>query len=183
MNCPFYLEFLFDEMITTPDNILMKTMMHILVSSEMIAMTRVYVILHLSISLPMRFLAGKLHEFKDWSCRSMGRGIDLLETNLELLVADGELFLNETFMMGIFKPIADENEMFREFLLYMFEAKVIPTSNKAGSNKVSHKEGKEIVLDKVRCEAFYPSRIENKHTDSLVMTMAVGVSEAFLAEL
>ena len=63
MNCPFYLEFLFDEMITTPENILMKTMMHILVSSEMIAMTRVYVILHLSISLPMQFLAGKSHEF------------------------------------------------------------------------------------------------------------------------
>jgi len=113
----------------------------------------------------------------------MGRVIDLLETNLVEIANDGSKFINFDFMMDIFKPIQRENAKFKEYMKYIFEEKLQPTKSKADNNAEVYEEGKEIALDLVRKEAFFPEREENIETNALVKTMAVEVANVFLKEL
>ena len=72
----------------------------------------------------------------------MGRAIDLLESHLLQIVNDGEKFIDEGFMMGIFDDIAEDNKMFAEYKDYMFEKKLQPTTTRAGSDAKKIRGGK-----------------------------------------
>ena len=135
-NNKYWVEFL-DQRIRYPgDNILEENLYINLTSCEMIAVARIYSIIHLSICLPTRWLAGnshKLGEF-DWSIRSMGRVVDLLEESLVVLENKGQLITDERFMMGIFRKLYDVLPPFRDYEIHMYEHKsIIPV----GSNKAS----------------------------------------------
>ena len=73
----------------------------------MLALARVCAIIHLSICMPTRWLAGNSHKLEkyDWSVRSMGKIVDILEESLEELKEDGSKIMNEKFMMGFFDDI------------------------------------------------------------------------------
>ena len=64
-----------DEELVGKGNILQENLYTMLTSEEMIALCRVFAILHHTICLPMRFLAGNSHNIGaqgyDWSTRSM----------------------------------------------------------------------------------------------------------------
>ena len=84
-NQKYWIEFL-DERLRIPgDNILQENLFVVLSSSEMIALARVCAIIHLSICLPTRWLAGNSHKLAEynWSVRSMGRIVDMLDISLE----------------------------------------------------------------------------------------------------
>ena len=70
----------------------------------MVALSRVCSIIHLSVCLPIRWLSGNTHELMryDWSVRSMGICIDILEKAIEKICEDGAYILDDAFMMGIF---------------------------------------------------------------------------------
>ena len=68
MNYPYYVEFL-DDMLRKPkkeSSILQMNLFVVLTCMEMIALARLLSILHISICMPFRFLAGKCHEFKEF---------------------------------------------------------------------------------------------------------------------
>ena len=56
----------------------------------MVNLSRVCSIVHLAICFPVRWLVGNSHllEKYDWSIRSMGRVVDILESALEKVVLD-----------------------------------------------------------------------------------------------
>ena len=118
LNRVYYIEFL-DERLRTcgaEGNILQENLFIILSSLEMIAQARLCSIVHLTICMPMRWLAGNSHELAefDWSARSNGRAIDLLERSLEAIVADPSKILDEEFMYGIFWELMEEMAPFKE---------------------------------------------------------------------
>ena len=80
-----------------------------LTSEEMIALCRVFAILHYTICLPMRFLTGNNYsigaEGYDWSIRLMGNAIDALEEAMIEIETDGSKLLSEDFMGNIFSNI------------------------------------------------------------------------------
>ena len=92
------------------ENILQENLFTVFASTEMIALTRVFAIVHFSIVMPMRWLAGNTHHLgaQNWSVRSMGKAIDALHDALVELETDGSLFLNEIFMKGIFDSIIND---------------------------------------------------------------------------
>ena len=98
MNYPYYVEFL--------DSALRKPRKMKNESAEMIALVRLLSILHLSICMPFRYLAGKCHEFREygWGAADMGRVLDTLYDNMQKLSHKPTLILDESFMMDIFKP-------------------------------------------------------------------------------
>ena len=108
-NRKYYVEFLNECLTGHKDNILQENLWTVLTSQEMIALCRVFAILHYTICMPMRFLAGSTHHFGamgyDWSSRSMGLAIDALETAMIELEKDGSKLLSEDFMCSIFSKI------------------------------------------------------------------------------
>ena len=73
---------------------------------EMIALSRVFAILHFSICMPMRFLAGNSHSIGasgyQWSALSMGKAVDALEIAMIAVHDDCTKFLDENFMNSNF---------------------------------------------------------------------------------
>ena len=82
MNRPYWVEFL-DWRLRIPkvDNILQECLYILLTSLHMIASARVHLIYHLALVMPMRWLSGNTHLLgeRNWSVRSMGRALNLLE--------------------------------------------------------------------------------------------------------
>ena len=184
-NRRYYVEFLDESLRSKNDNILQENLFIILTSSEMITLSCVFSIIHFSISLPMRWLAGSTHLLKDsdWSIRSMGKAIDLLEVALMKIENDGQLFLSHQFMMEIFKEIADTVVPFRTYIQYMFEEKLTQTLPETETPKAKYNAAKVIQMDQLTCELFFPSREENKDTTVLATSMAVIMAKCWLKEL
>ena len=69
MNRNYNVDFLNEKLtLKNHDNILEENLFTVLVSSEMIAVARFWAIVHVSIVMPVRWLAGKTHELSehDW---------------------------------------------------------------------------------------------------------------------
>lgn len=64
-------------------------------------------------------LAGKSAELHQWSPRSMGKVLDLVEQFLVRAQLDGSLFFDPA--LDLFKPIADEQPLFAEWRRYTME--------------------------------------------------------------
>ncbi len=131
MNYHYYVEFL-DSALRKPRkmkyksaSILQKNLFVVLTSSEMIALVRLLSILHLSICMPFRYLAGKSHEFKHfgWEVADMGRVLDRLYNNMQMLLHDPTLILDQSFMMDIFKQYQEELPPFCEYWEIIFKKK------------------------------------------------------------
>jgi hypothetical protein len=91
-NQKYYVQFL-DEELVGKDKILQENIYTVLMSEEMIALCHVFAILHYTICLPMRFLAGNSHSIGvqgyDWSTRLRGNGIDALKKAMIEIETDG----------------------------------------------------------------------------------------------
>lgn len=130
MNRRVWVEFL-DMRLRVPsaDNILQECLYISLTSVEMIASARVHAIIHLAIVTPHRWLAGNTHLLAeyDWSERSMGITVDLIERAMSKVADEsdehgpGELLFDQTFMLSIFDEIAAKLPPFKEYLTYMYE--------------------------------------------------------------
>jgi len=67
----------------------------------MIAVSRLFSILHVSIVIPFRWLAGNTHKLAQhkWVARSMGRAVDILHTACGQLLDDIKKIHDKKFMM------------------------------------------------------------------------------------
>jgi hypothetical protein len=180
MGRKFFVQFLHEELCSSlKENILQTNMFIILRATEMIAQLRIASIIFIAVVVPMRWLAGKTHELghRNWSERSMGRAVDLMYNAFVEVESDGELMLDEDFMMNIFSPLYAELPELKEYLTYYFEEK---ESNVIGS---CSQVNRVLAIDLAKCEVFYPTRIENQQTNDLCVNLAREVATCLLLEV
>ena len=182
-NRPLWVEFL-DERLRVPgaDNILQENLFIALTFVEMIASARVHSIICISILMPLRWLAGNCHLLSEynWSERSTGRSIDILERALEKIAdgtdehGPGELMLQDTFMMLIFDELACELPPFKKYLSYMYETKQMSL---VGSPISSHQ------FMCLRNELFSPNDGDNIDSTTMAVELGELAASTILIEL
>ena len=182
MNYPYYLEFL-DEHLrkkekTREISILQQNLFVALSSEEMLALARLMSILHLSVCIPMRWLAGKTHELKryNWGPMSMGRAIDTLEHKMEQISKNPRLIEDESFMMNIFLEYADELPPLKEYFNLLYDKKQMRVVARKDGTKVVH-------FARIRQTLFSPVRKSDRDTKPRVMELTKIAADALLAEL
>ena len=97
----------------------------------------------------------------------MGDAVDTLESVMEEVTENGELFLNKDFIMNIFSDLRKKIDPFDEYLTYIFEER---SSNLFGGWSTTPYEGKVVPFDLLRFELVYPARIENRQTHRYACT-------------
>ena len=183
MNYPYYVEFL-DQMLRKKQksgqkpSTLQQNLFIALTSSEMIALVRLLSILHISICMPFRWLAGKTHELQEhnWGPMSMGRVLDTLEAKLSKIKRDPSLILNEDFMMGIFQEYLDELPEFKDYWDATFKDRQMAVISRKSGTKVVH-------YARLRGMLFSPLRKTVRDTRFRVRELAKVAADAILTEL
>ena len=178
INRPLNVEFL-DHRLSIKDNsnILQENLFIVLSSLEMIAVSRLFSILHVSIVIPFRWLAGNTHKLAKygWGARSMGRAVDMLHTTCTQLLDDIKLIHDRNFMMKIFDEISNEIPAFKEFLVFKFKTKM--------TEFISKSQTKSIPYNKLLDELFSPQDDDNKDSTTLLKTVGTLAIQAFIEEL
>ena len=110
MNRKIILEFLKSLIVPGADNKLDNFLWRVLSCNEMTALLRVNTLWKYIFSEPARWLAGKGSELKDWSIDKASGVLDLIETAMVAVAADGHTLLDPSF--DPFASIADEQPAF-----------------------------------------------------------------------
>ena len=175
MNLPYYLEFLVWRMICGGDGILEKSIYLRLRSMEVVALLRVLSILHISLCMPHRWLAGNCGDLKEYGfgVADMPEALDLIDSALGKVMEDGTKLLDEDFMMGMLTPICNKVPPLQDYLDYMFERK---TSYVIGSRK---EEDQVLPWDDLRAAVFYPTRKDIIQTNDFCPQLAVEAATVF----
>lgn len=178
MNIPLMLEYLDWRLSCGGDGILQKNLFTTLQCVEYVAMLRVLSILHISVALPLRWLAGNVQDLEEYGfgVLDMGWTVDLMEAAFEEIAKDGSKLLDEDFMMNIFKEIIDKVALFRDYLQFMFEEK---QSSPVGSR---WEEDKVLPFDELRAAVFYPTRSDIRQTHDTACRLAEEAALVFLLE-
>ena len=160
------------------DNILANNLWHILTSTEMIAVTRMWSIFHLAIVMPIRWLAANTHKLKEynWGYISMGKVLDKLKSDLESIVEEPELIHDESFMMGLMDKWADELPEFRTYLTDIFENEKQKLFDDESGTKVAP-------LRELRRELFHPTDRDNKECTPYLEEYVVIAAKRWITEL
>ena len=92
------------------DNTLTHNLVVMLSSTEMIAVTRLWSILHIAIVALIRWLARETHKLAewDWGHVLVSRVLDKSKDDSESIVDDPELIPDESFITGLMDEFADE---------------------------------------------------------------------------
>ncbi len=110
-------------------------------------------ILHVTICIPTRWLAGKTQELAQFQFGvwDTGQIVDLMEETFENIANDGERRLDEQFMMNICEPIVNQIDPFAEYLECIFEKKV------AHELCTRDKHMKWLSFEELQAELFFPT--------------------------
>ncbi len=181
MNLSPMLEFLLQQKSKTKssnDSILESNLLIILQSTEMVAALRVLSILHIAITIPLRWLHSKTHELAAFKFGVAEHGDILgdLEEGFEKIVEDGSLMLDEDFMMNLFHDRTKHITPFQDYLKHIFEE----GSSLAVASNAS--EDKVVKMDLVRAQVFYPTRADIVQTHDFSCLLAPEIAAAFLCE-
>ena len=89
----------------------------------MVSILRALSILYISLCLPLLWLAGNCgglgkHGF---GVADIPKAVDLMDKAFDKITKDGNLMLEDDFIMNIFEPLANKIKPFKEYLTYMFE--------------------------------------------------------------
>ena len=143
-------------------------------SPEMVAQSRFLCITYFSIGIPIRWLAGKTHELKDypvglppekqWCARSMGRVLDTLYAAVKEIIKSPSLYLCEDYMMNIFSEFALELPPFAEYLHHTFVDRRIMLKNTLTGLRVAH-------LSLARKELFRPWKKTNMQSTARMLDL------------
>ena len=178
INRPLNVEFL-DQRLRIKDNanILQENLFVVLSSLEMVAVSRLFSILHVSIVIPFRWLAGMTHKLahRKWGARSMGRAVDILHTACGQLLDDIKLIHDKKFMMDMFDELAEEIPEFKEFLDHEFKIKKTEFIKSSQTKSISY----SMLIE----ELFSPKDDDNKDSTEILLIVAKLAMEAMVVEL
>jgi len=131
INAWLYKEFL-DEGLSTLDarNILQENLFITLTSVQMASLSRFFAVLCYTISVPMRWLAGKSHSLSLGTThpKKKNTAIDRLFDALSEIERDGKKILDEEFMMNIIDPL--NLPPLDDCMKFVFEIIKSPTTNR-----------------------------------------------------
>jgi hypothetical protein len=183
MNHEVYVQFLDNQLRKyrhDKPSILQQNLFVALTSQEMIALSRLLSIFHISVCMPFRWLAGKTHELGDykWTPLSMSRVIDTLLEKMSQLQDSPGLIEDDEFMMNIFKEYRDLLPPFKKYWDFMFAKKrmsVVARCKNDGS-KVVH-------MERLRKELFSPTSRTNATTKALMHGLAKTAAETVCKEI
>lgn len=122
-------------------------------SLQYVAAARANAIIDVLISRPMRWLSGKSSQLHDWSPRSMGEVLDLVEQFFLRAQHDGSMFFDPT--LDLFEPIARKQPLFAEWQRQTFEEEHVLSPDRSR---------KHLVWKLVREELLNPQDPTNKLT-------------------
>ena len=96
------------------DGILERNLYMTLRSVEMVSLLRILSILYISLCLPLRWLVGNCGDLGEYSfgVADMQEVLDLMDKAFAKIIEDGDLMLDDDFMMGIFELLARSIEPF-----------------------------------------------------------------------
>ena len=171
MNYPYYLEFLYWMLKKTGKNdkasLLQRNLFVVLGSIEMIALDFLLSIIHISVCMPFRWLAGKTHrlkEYKNWGPLSMAQVIDTHREKMNAISEKPELILNEQFMIDIFKEYCEELPLFQVYWDEVF--------NKKQMSVVARRLGSKVVqLADIKKSLFKPYRKTDKQANKRLLLL------------
>ena len=91
----------------------------------MVVLLQVLSIIHISICLLSRWLTGNTRDLGNYGFGyyDMGKMLDVMEDRFDEISRNGDLLLNEDFMMIVFVEIVDKVDPFAEYLEFMFTEK------------------------------------------------------------
>ncbi len=120
--------------------ILMQNLFIALTSLEMIALTWLLSILHVSVCIPFCYLVGKTHEFAEynWGVADMSRVLDTLHSRLNRIVNEPSLILDPLFMMSMFSEFQLQLPPFKEYWEMLFKHKQMKVIARKDGSKVVH---------------------------------------------
>ena len=88
----------------------------------MVSLLRILSILNISLCLTLRWIAvncGDLGKY-GFVVVDMPKAVDLMDKAFAEITKDGNLMLDDDFMMNIFEPLAKKIKPFKEYFTYMF---------------------------------------------------------------
>ena len=141
----------------------------------MVGLLRVLSILHVSICMPMRWLAGNcgnLSEF-EFGVSDMPESLDLMDAAFEEISKDGNLLLDQEFMLTIFQPLLNKITPFQEYMDFMFKGKKV---NLVGSQAV---EDCVFPFELLSVELWDPTRKDIIQSNPITTVLATEASEEF----
>jgi hypothetical protein len=136
----------------------------------MIALSHLLSIMQISVCMPIRWLAGKTHELKEfgkdfgWRAMSMSHVIDTLYEKMNELYISPSLIDEDGFMMRIFSEYIQELPLFDEYWKLTVEKKQM------SDVACSCKDGTKVVhMVRLRKELFSPLVPTNIKTRDMVV--------------
>ena len=175
MNLPYYLEFLMWRYRCGGNGILEKKLYLLLRSVEMVGLLRVLSILYISVCMLMRWLAGNCGELEDYNfgVADMPEALDLMDVAFGKVADDGDLLLDEDFMMGLFEPLLSKISPFQDYMTYMFDEK---RANLVGSND---KDDRIFPFQLLKDELWDPTRKDIVQSNTICAVLATESAEEF----
>ena len=135
----------------------------------MVLLLHVLSIFHISICLPLRWLTGNCGDLEqyDFGVSDMPKALDLMDKAFAKIIKDGDLILDDDFVMQIFKPLMNKLPPLKEYMTFIFEEKhSIPIGSRKFKDKV-------LPWDMLRDELFYPSRKDIIQSNMMSATLGV----------
>jgi hypothetical protein len=151
------------------ENILLRLrcLFVLMTSNEIIAQLRLYTILYISFCLPMRWLAAKTQELREWGWGTISNGdaIDTLREKMMGIVDDPTKVLDEGFMMNMFSKYIDALPPLQEYWDHLFKKKQM--------RLIGAESGATVLqFAQLRKQLFHPSDVTNAATDERLVELA-----------
>ena len=160
------------------ENILARNVMIQLFTVEIIAMSWLWYILNIDIVLTIPWLASCTHKMKGYGqgYLSMGKVLENLKDDLNIIVDQPELIHDESFIMGMMDPWAVELPPFQEYLDQKLKQQKTNYFNLTSTTKV-------VPLNELRKDLFYPINQDNKDSTTILEDLGVVYATRWVQEL
>eukprot|EP00966_Prymnesium_polylepis_P266466 6155539-Prymnesium_polylepis.1 len=159
------------------DHILDDFLFKALTTEQFIAASRANGIIDLRISRHLRWLSGKSAELTNWSPLKNNWALELVEAVFERAKDNGRVLLDPE--LDIFKPIADEQPLFRAYLKHMFEDDAVLSPN----GKTRHLRFKLALAELLAPQDETNARTTQKTIEYLQVQAAAGLAKMHDAKL
>ena len=160
------------------ENILKRNLMILIFSVDIIAVSRIWSILHIAIVMPMRQLEACTQKMKDydWGFISMGKLLDKIKDNLNMIVYQPEFIHDKSVMKGTMDPWAAELPTVQQYLDQKLKQQKTNYFNSTSTTKA-------LPPKDLRKQMFSHTNQDNKDTAKILEDLGVMAATRWVQEL